>query len=115
MLACLIYGSWAAFSNFEFGMVAAAKAFSIQGLFAFVATLSLGLLAKTLYWKWGKNVSALIASFLVCFTIICTVPTCLHWFAGTPNITQSILPGLVWGSFYLAAILLIGQKDAQID
>jgi hypothetical protein len=107
----MAYGTWAAFVNFDYGKLASVKAFFIQGIFAFIATLNLGLFAKTLYSRLGRNRLAVIASFICCSALLCTIPTSLHWFAGTPNIFQSVLPGLLWGTLYLAMILIINHKE----
>ncbi|WP_132702038.1 hypothetical protein [Reinekea marinisedimentorum] len=113
LAALLAYGSWAAWSNHDFGMTAATKAFAAQGSFAFAATLTLTLIAASLYRRLGKTVTALAGAFGCCFVISATVPAGLHWFIGTPNIFQSILPGLIWGSVYLLSYLLFLHRTSR--
>ncbi|MEJ2041926.1 MAG: hypothetical protein P8X74_12275 [Reinekea sp.] len=113
VLAFIAYGLWAAFSNWEFGQLSALKALLIQGSFAFSATLFLTLLAKTLYFHLGRNLAAFAGAFFICFLIISIVPATLHWLAHTPNILQTILPGLVWSSVYLLIVIQLQHREAQ--
>jgi len=110
ILALLAYGSWAAFSNIDFGLITALKAFGVQGLFAFTTTLGLSLLAARLYRSFGANYTAILFSFLLCFILIGTVPPVLHWLISTPNIFKSILPGLIWGSIYILGYLVFYHR-----
>jgi hypothetical protein len=113
IIALIVYGGWAAFTNLSHGTLIATKAFLVQGIFALLATLGLSLLARRLYDQLGKNYSALTAAFCSCFLIIATVPALLHTWVGTPNIIQSILPGLIWGTLYLTATLVQCHKESQ--
>lgn len=112
LLACLIYGVWAAYVNLTFGPDVALKAALIQGGFAFFATLSLGLLAKIIYVRCGANRIAVVISFSLCFGVMFIVPFSLHYVLGTPNIIQSMIPGLIWGSGYIGLLIRTLHKEA---
>ncbi len=105
VLALIVYGSWAAFSNVSYGYNTVLIAFLIQGGYAFVSTLALGVAVIHTFRRLGSSRAARIGSFLLGFTVLCTVPAGLHVLAGTPNIVQSILPGLIWGTGYLVLLL----------
>jgi hypothetical protein len=107
LAALLGYGSWAAWCNHEFGALSTIKAFAAQGSFAFAATLSLTLLAASLYRRLGRTYQALTLAFICCFIISLTVPASIHWLIGTPKILASMLPGLLCGSVYLLSYLLL--------
>lgn len=109
------YGTWAAWSNNEFGVVTCIKAFAAQGSFAFVATLSLTLIAASLYKKLGQSGFAIAFAFGCCFLISVTVPASIHWLIGTPRILQSMLPGLIWGSAYLMSYLLFLHRSSRVQ
>lgn len=113
IIALFLYGSWAGFSNANYGTSAVISAFIIQGLFAFTATLSLGALAGKLYRQFNATRSALVLSFLICMLIALCVPSGLHFVFGTAEILRSILPGLVIGSCYIATLLITEHKETQ--
>lgn len=113
IIALMLYGSWAGFSNANYGALAIFKAFLIQGLFAFSATLLLGALAGKLYRKLNATLSALALSFIICMLIAVCVPGGLHHIFGTAEILQSMLPGLIIGNFYILALLITEHKKTH--
>lgn len=105
MLACIVYGGWAAFANSDFGSWVSLKAFCAQGGYAFIATLFVGSAATALYSKFGETPVAVALSFVSCLFVMLAFPWLLHRLVGTPNILTAMLPGLLWGSAYLLAAL----------
>lgn len=105
--AALAYGGWAAFSNWEYGdLYIWLTAGLVQGTFAFVATLLLTRLVLFLRgWREGRLNGLTV--FLCCSSILLVVPALSQWFAGTPNILQSILPGAVIGHLYLLYVVCV--------
>lgn len=107
------YGCWAFWINRAHGTFPAIKAFSVQGSFAFIATLTLTLLARYFYGALGTDLKALFLTFTLCLLISLTVPASLHWLAGTPEILKSIMPGLIWGSIYLISYLGLLHRSSR--
>ena len=104
LAALLCYGSWAGYSNNEYGMQTATIAFAIQGSFAFASTW---LLTKTLYWLVAQQAPPVnyYLVFFQCFLGLLFIPLALHLAAATPNIWQAMLPGLFIGNSYVVFLL----------
>lgn len=106
LAAAIGYGGWAVYANFEHGAHAWAMAGVIQGAYAFVSTLSITHVAHKVYVKYGCKIRGIITGFFMSFIIMLAIPLVVHNIAHTPNIWQTILPGLIWGSIYLIGFLV---------
>jgi len=105
--AAIVYGGWAVFANYEHGVHAWAMAGVIQGVYAFISTFCVTQLAKGVFAKCGGGVRGLMTGFTVSFLLMLAIPVGVHFVAGTPDILETILPGLVWGSVYLMGVLIL--------
>ena len=105
VIAALVYGSWAAFANYEHGLFAWSKAAIIQALYAFASTLSVSVLAQKIYEYFKGTWRALAFGFFGSFALMITIPFTIHWIAMTPDIIETIAPGPIIGSFYLMGFL----------
>lgn len=105
-IAFLAYGTWAAFVNYEHGFKAFFLAGLAQGSYAFLSTLFITEAAKKTYIKLGCNLKGQLLGFLSSFTIMASFPFIIHSMVGTPNIIESILPGLAWGTLYIFVVLI---------
>ena len=112
--AMLIYGSWAVYANFEHGAQAWKMAGAIQGVYAFFSTLSVTVVAQWVYTKCGRGWLGIVVGFLVSFVVMLTIPIAVHNLAGTPDILQTILPGLIWGSGYLILFLVLKERTNKL-
>ena len=99
-VAGLFYGGWAAYSNSEHGNHAALMAFMAQGSFAFVSTWLLAYTVTSLS-RFQKAGPRHFIIFLQCSLLLLIIPVILHLLAGTPDILQAMLPGLLIGNTYL--------------
>lgn len=111
--ALLIYGGWAVYANFEHGLHAGVTAGIVQGVYAFISTLTITLIAKAVYQKCGCGVRGICLGFCTSFIIMITIPLSVHTAFGTPDIWQTILPGLIWGSIYLLGVLVVFERHEQ--
>lgn len=109
--AMVIYGGWAVFANFEHGRAAWLTAGVIQGFYAFASTLTVTVIAKKAFFKFGCGTKGLLLGFLTSFFIMLLFPLTIHTVAGTPDIIETITPGLIWGSGYLAIYLYLTQRN----
>ncbi len=100
LLAFVLYGGWALYSNLEYGGWIASVAGITQGGMSFLITTLLSSLMMYLFEK-GRTV---VEKFLyaVIGTNVITLPgMCLaHYMVGTPNIVQTILPSAIIGFFF---------------
>ncbi len=106
LLAGLIYGSWAAFANFEHGTAVAAKAGIGQGIYALASTWLVTLTAVYVYHKLKGGWLGFCCGFGSSFLVMLSIPLLIHSILLTPNVWQAILPGLIWGSGYIFIYLL---------
>ena len=114
LAALLVYGSWAAYANFEHGRSAWVMAATVQGVYAFVSTLTVTVCAQWIYIKVGRGIKGILVGFGSSFIVMLAIPIAVHSWAGTPDIVQTILPGIVWGSLYLISYLLLQEKSSKL-
>lgn len=106
LLAAFIYGTWAGFANMEYGTMIWLKAAIIQGGYAFISTLSITHIAKFVFLRFKCGISGILTGFTASFIVMVAIPFAVHTLAGTPDLWQTILPGIIWGSIYLASFLI---------
>ncbi len=106
ILAAVIYGSWAGFTNSEHGFSLWIKAALAQGVYAFISTLSITHIAKFVFLKFKCGLAGIATGFLASFFVMIAIPLLVHNAVGTPDIWEAILPGMIWGSIYLAGFLI---------
>lgn len=111
LAAMFVYGGWAAYANFEHGRDAWTMAATIQGIYAFISTLSVTVCAQWIYMKCGRGVRGIVLGFSISFVLMLAIPVGVHSLAGTPDILQTILPGLIWGALYLLSYLVLQEKS----
>lgn len=107
--ALLAYGGWAVFANYEHGMQAWLTAGIVQGCYAFAATYSITSVAQWIYIKAGRGKTGIAAGFGASFLVMLSLPLTIHTLVHTPDIWETILPGLVWGSIYLIGYLYLKE------
>lgn len=111
--ALLLYGGWAVYANFEHGQKAWLTAGLVQGVYAFLSTLCVTLVALNIYRRYHGGFRGMAAGFSVGFGVMLVIPWAVHSVAGTPNKLHTVLPGLIWGTVYLGAILYLHSKQAN--
>jgi len=115
LAAAIGYGGWAVFANFEHGMHAWMMAGVIQGAYAFVSTLSITHIARWVFLKCNCAIKGIITGFIASFIVMLALPLGVHSIAGTPDLWQTILPGLIWGSIYLMGFLVSLDFKLRIE
>jgi len=111
--ASLGYGGWAVYANYEHGTHAWLMAGLVQATYAFFSTFFITYVAQCTFVKYDCGIRGVFAGFLASFVLMLAIPLTVHGFVGTPNIWQTILPGLIWGSIYLLGVLVslhVSQK-----
>lgn len=111
--AMIVYGAWAVYANFEHGAHAWQMAGTVQGIYAFISTLTVTVIAQWMYTKCGFGAFGILMGFCASFSVMLAFPLSIHSLVGTPDILQTILPGLVWGSGYLISFLLLKEKKVK--
>ena len=106
LAAAIGYGGWAVYANYEHGLHVWAMAGAVQAVYAFFATLCITHVARWVFFKYNCGWSGVLAGFVMSFIVMMIIPMSVHYLVGTPNIWQTILPGLIWGSVYLIGFLI---------
>lgn len=106
LAAAIGYGGWAVYANFEHGAHAWIMAGVIQASYAFLSTLMITHVARYAFLKFNCAYRGIAAGFIISFIVMLAIPVTVHEIAGTPNILETILPGLIWGSIYLISFLV---------
>ncbi|MDT8398567.1 MAG: hypothetical protein RQ899_08140 [Pseudomonadales bacterium] len=114
-LAFVVYGSWAAYVNSEYGLEALLRAGLGQGLYAFFSTWLVTAAARTFLQKIGYNRKGLFISFLLTFCVMLAIPVTLHTLLRTRDVWEAILPGLIWGSVYILLVLRLSYQTDRDD
>ncbi|MEN1727225.1 MAG: hypothetical protein AAGJ52_02185 [Pseudomonadota bacterium] len=114
LLAAVGYGAWAAYANHEYGLETAVMAGTVQAVYAFLSTLSVTHVARWIFFRFGCAIKGIAAGFLASFVVMLLFPLVVHRLAGTPDLWQTILPGLIWGSVYLLGYLVaVDRRERQ--
>lgn len=109
VLAALVYGSWAAFVNSEHGTAMSVKAGLGQGSYALFSTWIVTAAAIRSLNYFGYAPRDKLLAFTLTFLIMLMIPVVIHALLGTEDVLEAITPGLIWGSFYIGAVLRIQQ------
>lgn len=125
VFAALFYGGWAAYSNHEYGNAMMLMASLVQGSFAFTSTLLIALTVTALMNRQQRKSLASLSEGIAADTVnllpvslarssivfaqvsslLAGIPAFMHMWAGTQEILQAMLPGLVVGNGYLVALI----------
>ncbi len=100
------YGGWAVFANLDHGAHIAFMAGAVQATYAVFSTLLITIVAHRVYVKYKCGIRGITTGFALSFLVMLAIPLLVHNYFGTPNIWQTILPGLIWGSIYLMSFLV---------
>lgn len=111
LMAAVVFGGWAAYVNSEYGLFVLLRTGLGQGLYALFSTWIVSRTAADVYAFAGGKWRGFVAAFVASFLIMISIPLAIHHFLGTPEIIAAILPGIVWGSGYLATFLWVLSKD----
>ena len=110
LAAGIVYGSWAAYANIEYGSSTMLSAGLGQGLYAVFSTWIVTAVASRALRTVGPNPFGMTAAFFASFFVMLLIPISVHSWLGTPDMWQAIAPGLIWGSLYIAAFIVRTRK-----
>jgi hypothetical protein len=111
--AAIVYGGWAIYANYEHGAHAWTMAGIVQASYAFISTLTITHIAHWAFLRTGGGSRGITTGFVASFIVMAAIPITVHTIAMTPDILQTILPGLIWGSLYLLGFLIASDKKHQ--
>lgn len=104
-LAFIVYGGWAAWVNSEYALAVTLRAGIGQGTYAFFSTWFVTAVARKVLSVYGPRWKGMLASFSAAFLVMLAFPLSIHAVLMTPDVMEAILPGLVWGSGYIAFVI----------
>jgi hypothetical protein len=113
LLAALVFGSWAAFVNREYGTDIAIRSGLGQAVYALFSTWIVSKTLVSVFSKTQRDVQGAILSFVAAFIVMICIPLTIHYALGTPEILNAILPGAVWGSGYIGSYLWVLSRQPR--
>ncbi len=112
--AFIVYGSWALFINFSYGLSIALWACFAQGISSTLSTLLITTLIELFFTQFGHSKIALLLSGLLPPTLTTFIHAAMQWIVRTPDITITILPSVVMGyifsALYLRALIYLEEE-----
>ena len=100
LLAWLLYGSWACYVNWDYGLSPALTAFVAQGIASFSTTLFLTRLIEFLYRHIPTRGLKAALTPVGAIALIGITLYAIHRLSGTPDIALTIAPSLLIGFAY---------------
>ncbi len=113
LLAAVIFGSWAAYVNSEYGLLVLVRSGLGQGVYALFSTWIVTRTGANVFSFVGGGAYGLVVAFVATFLVMISFPLTIHHALGTPEIFNAILPGIVWGSGYIFTYLWFLSGNAQ--
>ena len=113
LLAALVFGGWAAFVNREYGSLVTIRSGMGQAVYALFSTWIVSRTAVSVFSIAKGGAQGVLGSFVVSFIVMISIPLTIHHALATPEIFNAILPGIVWGSGYIATYLWVLSRDAR--
>lgn len=101
LLAGLVFGSWAAYVNSEYGTFVLIRTGLGQGIYALFSTWIVTRTVRDVMNVTTGNPLRFIAGFASGFIVMVSIPLAIHAALGTPQILLAIAPGVLWGSIYI--------------
>lgn len=102
ILAGLIFGSWAAFVNSEYGTFVLVRTGLGQGIYALFSTwIVTHTVAEVMNFTTGNSLRT-VFGFASGFIVMVSIPMAIHTALGTPEVILAIAPGVLWGSIFIA-------------
>jgi hypothetical protein len=113
LAAALVYGGWAVFANFEHGAGAWLWPSLAHAVYAFFSTLIVTKTAVFIYERVGCAWRGILLGFMGSFVVMFFIPLVIHTALNTPDLWETILPGLIWGSGYVLVFLKLTDRKKQ--
>lgn len=102
----LVYGSWAAYANFDHGMSIATRSGLVQGTYSLVLTFAMTLVTEWLFGRLCRLPGGMVFTVVIVSGVLFATAYVIHRLVGTPEILMTILPGFVIGSIYTSIYVL---------
>ncbi len=102
ILAALVFGSWAAFVNSEYGILVLVRTGLGQGVYALFSTWIVTRTVAGVMNRMAGNSLRFFSSFAAGFIVMLSIPLAIHTVLGTPEVLLAIAPGVLWGTIFIA-------------
>ena len=106
VLAFVVYGSWAIFANWEYGIKKSLIAGLTQGLMSFLITTFMTFLMIWLLNRGSSRWMSFLYAVICTNTVTITSLVVAHLIAGTPEILLTIMPSMIIGFVYIVSYSL---------
>lgn len=102
IFTAVFYGSWAAYSNWDYGLAVSGKAAIVQGIAFGIAATCSATLMEMLFGVSRNLIIRYLSASLGAGLIMLTIFIIIHRVNGTPNILMTILPPTIIATPYYA-------------
>ena len=113
ILAGVGYGGWAVYINLEAGLSMALLSGAVQAVYAFATTFFITSFARRVFTRFHCRIRGGLTAFILSVIFMVCVPFAVHAAAGTMNIVETIAPGVIWGTIYIAGFLTVLYRKAN--
>ena len=112
ILAFLIYGSWAAYANSDYGFLISLRSFLAQGLLSLFVTMVMTFGMEAVFsrvkWLFCRFILTAFGPLLLLLGFMIFV----HWLIDTPHILKTVAPSAIVGTLY-CVIYTIGLSKVS--
>lgn len=98
--AFLVYGGWAAYTNWEYGLTISLVSAFTQGTISFLVTAFLTLILEHIFHSIDSAALRFIVTALGAQTVVALMTFTAHYIVGTPEILITMAPSFVVSSIY---------------
>lgn len=113
LLAAFVFGGWAAFVNSDYGLLVSVRSGLGQAVYALFSTWIVGRTATNVFSFADGRAQGVLLSFVASFLVMLSIPLTIHYALRTPETLNAILPGMLWGSGYIATYLWILSRNPR--
>ena len=115
ILALFLWGGWAFYINWGYGLQTGIFSGIVQGIGSFAATFIMVGAITWLFHYFNKSWLRLILPAMITVGCIGSCLVCIHYIIGTPRIFQTILPALSVAFCFCLVTTLKLYKDASLQ
>lgn len=98
--AFLVYGGWAAYANWEYGLATWLLSAATQGTISFLITAFLTLILEHIFHSITSVVLRFLVTALGSQTVVALMTFTAHYIVGTPEILITMAPSFIVSTTY---------------
>jgi len=117
ILAFAVYGGWAMWVNFDYGLAVALTAGLAQGISSTISTLIIATVIEFCFQKFKQHRAGLFLAWVIPPTLTGLMHAGFQWLVDTPEIfitvLFSVVMGYLFGGIYVRGLIRLEQMLAE--